>query len=1019
MPERTLASPRARLAACILFLIGAWALFFWALLVDGRVPVFRDIIDSTLPFGQYAGARLREGKLPQWFPYEALGEPFIGQLNESAFHPTSLLYAVLSPAAAVRWELLLGYLAAALGQLLLARKLGLSLAAAALAAVVFAFSGYAISLSNVLPYLWGVAALPWLGLLAAQIFTAERPWPWVGALALCWATIVLAGDSHSALFGGLVVFFVGAVTGRLRRLPLCVLASLLAVGLAGAELLPAIDIVRAGPRMSWNPARLSSYWALHPYRLPELIFPGWIPSKTAIFFSNERFNEGGVWALSIYLGAPAAALAAAGLFSGTRRGLLAGGLALLGLWLALGVHGGLEPLLRLVLPILNLLRYPEKNLAIWTLGLSLAAAEGLDRLREKPGWKLPIVLAATAAACAAAAVVLPANMPERIWPQLAHTPLQIAKLHGAWHDALLETGVALAAAAAILAAARGRAAGAIALLPLALFLDLWVANGATIGVAPASVLTDAPRFCVSARRAGAGADGLRVLNASSGFRAIAEMDNASAWAAVSRNLLQPVSSALCGIGSIWGSPILSNEPREVRQVVGHVRMELNPALPLYGFGLVIRVYPENRPLPEETVLDSLEVIEGQALVLVQRPAAPRAYAAAPRWVPDEASARREVLRRGLALVEAPVLIGSGASFAGEGPAGSVRIAAYEPERVVLEAQMSRDGAMILNDLDAAGWSATLDGAPVHIYRANALVRGVLVPAGAHRIEMRYALPRLRAGLAVAGASLLLCAALALAGARRRRNPAPEAASEQEVQRAYWAAADREHFAWQTGNEYIAATEKDLLAGVVAQRGERLLEIGCGEGANLRNLETRIGEAVIFAVDFSLPKVSFVAESEVRAACAEATRLPFRDCSFDAILVRDLLHHVPDRQGILAEAARVLRPGGRLTLIEPNGKNPIIAAMALAIRAERGMLVSSARRALAEARAAGLVELRVEERQPLPLSRIVLHYRFGAPSLARWSAVRAALRALEGLAALLPRSLWSYFVLTAARPRTAA
>src|ERR1700687_4689301 len=48
--------------------------------------------------------------------------------------------------AAVRWELLLGYLAAALGQLLLARKLGLSLAAAALAAVVFAFSGYAISL---------------------------------------------------------------------------------------------------------------------------------------------------------------------------------------------------------------------------------------------------------------------------------------------------------------------------------------------------------------------------------------------------------------------------------------------------------------------------------------------------------------------------------------------------------------------------------------------------------------------------------------------------------------------------------------------------------------------------------------------------------------------------------------------------------------------------------------------------------------------------------------------------------
>ncbi len=84
-----------------------------------------------------------------------------------------------------------------------------------------------------------------------------------------------------------------------------------------------------------------------------------------------------------------------------------------------------------------------------------------------------------------------------------------------------------------------------------------------------------------------------------------------------------------------------------------------------------------------------------------------------------------------------------------------------------------------------------------------------------------------------------------------------------------------------------------------------------------------------------------------------------------------------------------------------------------------MLVSSARRAFAEARAAGLGDLRVEERQPLPLSRIVLHYRFGAPALARRSAVRAVLRGLERLAALLPRSLWSYFVLSAARPRTEA
>jgi len=1003
-----------RFGASALFLLGAGTLFFWPILIDGRVPVFRDILDTTVPLGRYIGERLREGKLPQWFPYEGLGEPFIGQLNESSFHPASWLYAVLPLAAALRWQLLLGYAAGAFGQLLLARKLGVSATASALAAVVFAFSGYGISLSNLLPYLWGMASLPWLGLFAAEICTRERPWPWVASLAICWATVVLAGDSHSALFGGLVVLFVGAVTGGLRRLPLCVLSSLLAVGIAGAELLPAIDLVRAGPRGLWTDSHnlrlLSSQWSLHPYRLPELVLPGWIPPSTAVLFSNERYREGSLWALSIFVGVPAVALAAAGLFSRTRRGLLAGGLAIVGLWLALGLQGGLEPALRRVLPILNLLRYPEKHLALFTFGLSLAAGEGLDRLRKKPvSWTVPIALACVATVSLGAALLLPGNLAQRIWPRLKDAPLHIQQLHDAWHHALLATAAAAGAASAILAAERGRP-GAIAWLPLSVFVELWIANGATIGVAPASVLSDVPRLCESARRAGAGPDGLRVVNASTRSRIAEQLESAVSWAATSRNLLLPDSSALCGIGSFWEWPILTNEPRVLREVLGHeVR---NPALQLYGFGLIIRAQPEDKPLPDETVIDGV-ALAGKVLLLARRPAAPRAYVATPRWAPDATAARRVVQELGLALTDEPVLIGSGPDLAGQGAVGTVHIAAYEPEHVVLEAQMDRPGAVILNDLDSPGWTATLDGAPARIYNANALVRGVLVPAGAHRIEMVYALPRLRSGLALSGTSLLLCALLGATALLRRRSPADERA----LQRAYWNDDDRAHYLWQTGNPYIAATEARLLDSVALREGGLLLEIGCGEGANLSNLAPRLGGAAPFAVDLSLAKARFVATSGARAACADATSLPFRDGAFDAVLIRDLLHHVPDRPRVLAEAARLLRPGGRLTVIEPNGRNPIIVAMALAVRAERGMLASSPKRAVSEAAAAGLIELRVEERQPLPLSRVVLHYRLGAPCLARFSSVRAVLQALEKLAGALPRSLWSYFLLTAVKPES--
>jgi SAM-dependent methyltransferase len=1005
------------LAASALFLLAAWAAFLWPILGQGGVPIYRDILHTTFPLGSYIGARLRAGELPQWFPLEGLGEPFIGQLNESAFHPSSWLYAVLSPIAALRWQLLLGYAAAALGQLLYARRLGLGAAAALLSAVAFAFSGYAVSLSNLVPYLWGMATLPWIGLCAAGIARGDAPWRWVGALAALWATVVVAGDSHSPLFAGIVVLFTFAVLGGVRRLPLAVIAGLLALGVAAAELLPAIAIVEQGPRAVWNRvSTLSGIWALHPYRLPELLVPGWMPGDIGREFGAVRYREGTRWAFSIYLGAPAAALALTGILSRTRRGLAAGLLALAALWLALGVHGGLEPFLRRALPMLNFLRYPEKHLGLFTFAASLAAGAGLDHARRARSLRLPLALGAAAVAAAAAALLMPAGLPLRIWPPLGTYPNWVAELQAAWRAGLFATALWLSVAGALLFLAR-RQPRVIWLLPAALVAELWGVNAKTVAIAPPEVLTALPRFCARALREGAGPAGFRVLSAITVFPQYASAEMGVSWAARQRNLLEADDSSLCGIGSMtaWGN--LSNEPRAVRRMLGDENLAQNPRPAIFGFGLVVRSQRPNEAAGE-VIVDG--VGGTYPYILVRRPAAARAYAAVPRWVPDQEAAFAE-LGRGLALTDSPVLTGETppswtADPGPAGAAGAVRIVEYAPERVVLEAHMERAGAVVLNDLFAEGWTATLDGAPVRLYPANMLARGMLVPRGEHRIEMRYQLPRLREGLFVSASSLAACLGLALfaRGRRSAAEPAGAAEAEHALQREYWAEADHGHFRWQTENEYIAATENALLDRVRAAEGERLLEIGCGEGANLRNLRQRLDGARVFAVDFSPPKVRFASQGGARGACADAASLPFADRAFDAVLIRDLLHHVPDRAGVLREATRVLRLGGRLTLIEPNGRNPIIAAMALGIRAERGMLSSSAARALEEAQQAGLVELSVEPRQPLPLSRVFLHYRLGAPSLARFAGVRALLRALEAAAAILPRSLWSYFVLSGSR-----
>lgn len=721
--------------------------FFWQVLFD-RAMMPRgggDLVSFVYPMYTFASQALHSGHIPLWDPYLFSGAPFEADIQSGVFYPINLLFERLGPTfsySTIQTIAMVHYVLAGAFSYAFARSLGTSRLAALLAGVVYMWSGFMVAQ---LGHLNMVAVAVWLplellllrlALLRIHVFLTV---PLTSAVL---AITFFAGHTQLFLYELLAMAIFVLFFGQWRTSVPTFAAILAGAGLlAAVQILPSLELTRLSLRADIS-YQESIQYALAPAGLLTLVIPHFFGENSQNYWGSwtttEVFGYAGI--LPLILSVMALRLRRA---NDTRFFLWLG---ILGILLSLGEATVLQGWLYRFIPAFDKVRAPGRFLVYFDLSVAMLAAFGLDALREARARTTAVLKQVRLATIIASAVVLGIGLPASYAILLTHQHEDAVVFHRmevAVSGVTVLAILLLACLALLFSRRRWKPAFAAVALGLVV-LDL---GSSGYSFNPAYQDVTAPfRQDV-------------ILNALPADRAGYRVDTATNV----DDLFPPDLPNIARIQSIWGvfNPV----------VVADYYSYWKEYIPgrdsrLYDLlGARYLIAKKDTPLPAN--LQPIFTDDKQMNVYQNKDALPRAFVVGQTLGGTHAQALQTIRAPEFRPDQVAVMEGGPASGAPAGP-WPASIDSQTDNQMTVTTNAPQAGALVVSNVSYPGWKATLDGQPVPLNRADYTFQGLVVPAGQHKVQLRFDPPLFRLGAAVSGVSWLAALAVMLFSLRLRR-----------------------------------------------------------------------------------------------------------------------------------------------------------------------------------------------------------------------------------------------------------